>query len=66
MSFLASHSKFAFEFVVGAPDYLKKIFSYENHKNIKLFKQLILITYMLCVYLLFYIILFNKNLILKV
>lgn len=66
MSFLASHSKFAFEFVVGAPDFLKKTFSYENHKNIKLFKQLILITYMLCVYLLFfYIILFNKNLILK-
>ena len=66
MSFLASHGKFAFEFVVGAPDFLKKIFSYENHKNIKLFKQLTLITYMLAVYLFFfYIVLFKKNIVLK-
>ena len=66
MSFLSSHSRFAFEFVVGAPDFLKEIFSYKDNENIKLFKQLILITYMLIVYLFFfYSILFIKNKVLK-
>ncbi len=61
-SFIASHSKFAFEFVVGSPKKLIFLLDLSSNKKIKLLKQILIFIYMLAIYSYFFnFILFKKN-----
>jgi hypothetical protein len=61
-SFIASHSKFAFEFVVGSPKKLIFLLDFSSNKKIKLLKQIIIFIYMSIVYgFFFYFLCFKKN-----
>lgn len=58
-SFIASHSKLGFEFVVGSPEKLKRMFEYKNKKKTKFLKQIIILFYMIFVYSYFLYLIFS-------
>lgn len=60
-SFISSHSKFAFEFVVGSPKKLILLLDFSNNKKIKLLKQILIFIYMSVIYSFFFYFIFLKK-----